>query len=318
MSQTNTQRSTFAQDVLQGLSGDPKFLSSKYFYDTRGDELFQQIMAMPEYYLTNAEQEIFDLSKSKISEALGDQPLDIIELGAGDGTKTSTLLAELVHSKKDVRYIPSDISPNILVELKQRLNAQLPALEICPLPGDYFTSLANLPTRAGRKRVFFYLGSNIGNLEKDAAVKFLKFLHQYLETGDQLLIGIDLKKDPATILKAYNDPHGHTANFNINLLARINRELGANFELKHFRHWESYDPLTGSARSYLVSKREQQVDIEALNQSFHFDAWESIRVELSQKYNPLEIDELARASGFRRETHFFDSRARFVDSLWNY
>lgn len=318
MPHTNTQLSVFAQDVLQGLSGNPKTLSSKYFYDTKGDELFKQIMAMPEYYLTNSEQEIFDLSKSKIAEALGDRPLDIIELGAGDGTKTSTLLTELVGQNKDARYIPSDISPNILSELQQRLNTELPALQVFPLAGDYFHSLANLPDRSDRKRVFFYLGSNIGNLEKNGAVLFLKFLHQYLKTGDQILIGIDLKKDPSIILNAYDDPHGHTANFNLNLLARINRELGANFDLNHFRHWESYDPLTGSARSYLVSKREQQVTIESLQRSFHFDAWESIGVELSQKYNPLEIDELAKAAGYRREIHFFDSRARFVDSLWNY
>lgn len=308
----------FENDIVQGLTSQPKKLSSKYFYDTKGDLLFQQIMAMPEYYLTRAEQSIFDNCKGPIAEAIADQAIDIIELGAGDGTKTRTLLKELTHRQIDFRYIPSDISPNILAELKHGLLEELPALNIHLLPGDYFQSLSTLPERNNRKRIFFYLGSNIGNLEKNAAVDFLNFLRQFMQSGDQLLIGIDLKKDPAKILAAYNDPTGHTAAFNLNLLTRINNEMDANFDTSQFRHWESYDPLTGAARSYIISEQIQTVQLKSVDRSIHFDAWEAIQVELSQKYSPAEVDELALAAGYTRAEHFFDSESGFVDSLWNF
>jgi uncharacterized SAM-dependent methyltransferase len=137
-----------------------------------------------------------------------------------------------------------------------------------------------------------------------------------LDSGDQLLIGFDLKKDPEIILKAYNDPAGITATFNLNLLTRINRELGGNFDLEHFSHWETYQPITGEARSYIVSRQEQNVVIDAIGKSFHFNAWEAIDVELSLKYSPFEIEALARAAGFSVKKHFYDERRYFMDSLW--
>lgn len=291
-------------------------MKSMYFYDAKGDSIFQDIMSMPEYYLTNSEAEIFSLHKTSITKALIDVPVDIIELGAGDGSKTRILLEEMIAQKGDVRYIPSDISENILNELKGKMNLEFPKLDIITLPGDYFTSLEKLPDCKGRKRVFFYLGANIGNLEKEDAKHFLEQLRKYMKSGDQLMVGFDLKKDPQVILDAYNDAQGFTSSFNLNLLTRINRELQANFNEGHFRHWESYNPLTGAARSYLVSTKAQEVHVKALNQSFHFDAWESIRVELSQKYALTEIEHFANEAGYKLQENFTDKRNWFVDSLW--
>jgi len=316
MSQSISIDNQFAKDIKTGLEASPKKLSSKYFYDAKGDELFQAIMAMPEYYLTNCEQEIFETQSAAISQAFGDEPLDIIELGAGDGSKTKVLLKQLLTEGKSLRYIPSDISENILSELQLNFKKELPYLEVLPLAGDYFSSLKNLPNSSGRKRVMLYLGSNIGNLEKDAAVEFLAHLKQFLNSGDLFLCGIDLKKDPQIILDAYNDAAGITAAFNLNLLRRINRELGGNFDLQEFKHWERYDPHTGEARSYIVSKKAQSVTISALKRSFDFEAWESIRVELSQKYSQKEIDTLAIAAGYQPKQTFIDQRNYYVDALW--
>ena len=312
----DTAISTFATDINQGLSHPNKYLSSKYFYNAEGDRLFQEIMAMPEYYLTNSEAEILSEQADAIRESLGTAPLDIIELGAGDGSKTKYLLQNLVQHQIDVRYIPSDISNNILEELKANYAREIPSLEVLPLVGDYFKSLVQLPNSSGRKRVMLYFGANIGNLEKHKAAEFLGSLKKFLNPRDNLFIGFDLKKDPQTILDAYNDETGFTAAFNLNLLKRINDELGANFNIDQFQHWERYNPETGAARSYLVSKCKQSVHINALNKCFDFEAWETIRMELSQKYSLKEIEQLAEKSGYKPLQNFTDRSVYFVDALW--
>ena len=316
MSTNKTAVDTFAMDIEEGLRSSPKFLSSKYFYNAEGDRLFQEIMSMPEYYLTNAEAEILDKQSDAIRTSFGNQPVDIIELGAGDGSKTKFLLKNMVDNKMDVRYIPSDISPNILAELKSNFATEIPNLEVITLAGDYFTSLVDLPDSTGRKRILLYLGANIGNLEKSHAAEFIGQLKQFLNLGDSIMIGFDLKKDPQTILDAYNDPAGITAAFNINLLNRINIELDADFNVEQFSHWERYNPETGAARSYLVSRKKQKVNIGALEQSFEFEAWETIRMELSQKYGMNDIAELAKNSGYKFAERFVDSRGYFVDAVF--
>ncbi len=165
-------------------------------------------------------------------------------------------------------------------------------------------------------KVVLCLGANIGNYTRERALDFLKSIAKELNSGDKLLIGFDLKKDPNVILSAYDDPEGITAAFNLNLLRRMNRELGANFELEGFRHWETYNPITGATKSYIVSKKEQHVFIKALNRSFRFAAWEAVDVELSQKYSLPEVEDMAAAAGFTVEQHFTDSKNYFVDSLW--
>ncbi|PHN03296.1 L-histidine N(alpha)-methyltransferase [Flavilitoribacter nigricans] len=306
----------FATDVEAGLSLDPKKLSSKYFYDKKGDELFQAIMRMPEYYLTDCEYSILNRQKADILEAIGPSGFELIELGAGDGYKTKVLLEHFLSREVPFVYRPVDISQNVLEVLRNDLKNRWPDLAVRPLKGDYFAMLERLQSEQGQRKVVLFLGANIGNYTRQEALRFLENLHKQLDPGDQLLIGFDLKKDPSVILNAYNDPAGITAAFNLNLLTRINRELGGHFDLEEFSHWETYQPITGEAKSYLISRKEQEVEIEAIGKTFHFGAWEAIDVELSLKYSPFEIEALARAAGFQVVEHFYDDRSYFLDSLW--
>lgn len=306
---------TFAKDVEKGLRAKPKSLSSKYFYDAKGDELFQQIMAMPEYYLTNSEFEIFSTHKEALRKAFGNATFNLVELGAGDGTKTKILLEHFIEKESDFYYSPIDISGNVLEHLKTDLSVLWPDLEVNSLAEDYFKGLAQLSKNSDRKVVLF-LGGNIGNMNLQEAQYFLTSMRQNLNKGDLVLIGFDLKKDPQTILDAYNDPAGITSAFNLNLLERINRELGANFQIDQFKHWETYHPISGATESFIVSKQQQSVYIEALNCSFEFDSWEAIHTELSQKYSLSEIETLAKTTGFTFKSQFFDEKQYFVNALW--
>lgn len=313
---TSDPASTFAADVRQGLSQQPKRLPSKYFYDAEGSQLFQAIMNMPEYYLTDCEFEIFETQQAAILEAIGWQQFQVLELGAGDGAKTKVLLRHFLESGRDFHYRPIDISGSVLAGLAASLREELPQLKVSPLRGDYFQVLHELRGQAGAPKLVLFLGANIGNYNPAEAQQFLQAISAELEPGDLLLTGFDLKKDPAVILDAYNDPAGITAAFNLNLLARINRELGGAFELTHFRHWQTYLPTTGETRSFIISLREQEVPIRALGRSFRFEAWEAIGVELSLKYGIAEVEALASSAGYEIARHFFDHRQYFVDSLW--
>ncbi|MCB0637176.1 MAG: L-histidine N(alpha)-methyltransferase [Lewinella sp.] len=310
-------RSSFSTDVEKGLTDYPKHLPSKYFYDQRGDELFQQIMAMPEYYLTNCEFEIFEAQQTDILEALGTEPFELVELGAGDGTKTKILLEHFLAEGVDLIYRPIDISGSVLQQLEKDCTNRWPGLRVAPVRGEYLQGLHQLQEEdSGRRKVVLFLGGNIGNFPAPAAEAFLRDLAACLSVGDLLLTGFDLKKDPAIILEAYNDTAGITATFNLNLLQRMNRELGADFDLERFCHWETYDPHSGEARSFIVSKIDQTVSIQQLQLNIHFEAWEAIAVEVSCKYNARDIAELADEAGFMIVENFTDSRRYFVDSLW--
>lgn len=308
--------STFARAVQFGLSQIPKKLSSRYFYDAAGDRLFQQIMAMPEYYLTNCEMAIFQEQKTAILEAIGRAPFNLIELGAGDGSKTRVLLRYFYEQGISFNYCPIDISQHVLLELEKVVQAELPSLSLKSLHGDYFQVLADLKKQSQHRNIVLFLGANIGNFFPADVKHFLQLLRENLNPDDLVLTGFDLKKNPQTILDAYNDQAGITAAFNLNLLTRINRELGADFKLHQFKHWESYNPVTGEARSFLVSTAPQQVNIKALKRTFHFQAWEAIEVELSKKYSLPEIETLAKENGFEVKQHFLDNKGYFVDTLW--
>jgi dimethylhistidine N-methyltransferase len=305
-----------AKDVLQGLSANPKFLSSKYFYDERGDKIFQQIMQMPEYYLTDCEFEILNHYKSDLLQLFGPGHFELIELGAGDGMKTKLLLEHFVAERADFSYCPIDISGHILSKLEADVHRRWPELDLRTLKGDYFEMLDVMRRKSAHRKVLLFMGANIGNLEVAAAKSFLKELHQHMDAGDLLVIGFDLKKDPQVILDAYNDAAGITASFNLNLLYRINRELGANFQLHQFKHWQTYNPHTGACRSFLVSLQEQEVYFAGLDRYFSFAAWEPISVELSQKFSLPEVEALAAQTGFELVRHFQDSRTYFLDSVW--
>lgn len=311
------QETQFGQDVLAGLTSSPKRLSSKYFYDSIGDGLFQQIMQLDEYYLTRAELEIFQTQKERILELVKPNgPFRLVELGAGDGLKTKVLLKYFMEKQVDFSYAPVDISPNVLKLLEKNLKHEVSDLDIHPLAGDYFQVLSDLKFKDDLRNVVFFLGSNIGNFLESTAREFLKSIHDNLRKGDIVLIGIDLKKDPQKILSAYNDSKGITQRFNLNLLERINRELGGNFDIKSFLHHPVYDPLTGECRSYLISKKKQEVSILALKKSFEFDAWEPIFMEVSKKYSPEEIEQLAVSTGFRVIENVYDEQHLFTDSVW--
>lgn len=311
-----TALSDFAKDTLRGLSAEPKRLFSKYFYDERGDAIFQQIMAMPEYYLTDCEFEIFRKQGENILAEMPDASFDLLELGAGDGTKTKVLLQMLLTQNVDFQYLPIDISQNALNGLEENLTAELPDLKIKTLQGDYFRVLQDLKNIGTRPKVVLFLGSNIGNFAPAAAVEFLCKMHEVLSPGDSLLIGADLKKDPAVIQAAYDDPAGITASFNLNLLERMNRELGADFDLDNWKHWETYNPVTGETKSHLVSKRAQSVHFSTLDRSFDFAAWEAVWVELSQKYSLSDLENIAAQCGYEVVKHFTDERGYYADSLW--
>lgn len=310
-------KTQFAEDVKEGLNSTPKRLSSKYFYDAKGDKLFQQIMQLEEYYLTRAELNIFQTQSQHLLDLFDSGgAFRIVELGAGDGMKTKVLLKYFQEKGADFSYCPVDISANVLEDLKRNVLAELPDLKMEPLAGDYFKVLSELKFQNHKRNIAFFLGSNIGNFRKDLAIAFLSSIQQNLAKGDFLLIGFDLKKDPKRILSAYNDSQGVTRAFNINLLQRINDELGGDFDLEAFDHNPIYDPMTGECRSYLIAKTPQKVHIKELEESFEFRAWEPIYMEVSKKYDLDEIADLAESTGFRVRENLFDEEQLFADSIW--
>ena len=314
---TQKAASVFTQEVQEGLSTFPKYLSSKYFYDETGDKLFQEIMAMPEYYLTNAEFEILKNQKIEITSYFSsrEEAFDLFELGAGDGKKTKILLKHLLDSGHDFEYRPIDISQNALDQLEKNLLRELPNLTINPLQGTYFETLQDIGNQKEKKKIILFLGSNIGNLLHPNAISFLQQLKDVMASGDLLFMGMDQKKNPQTILDAYNDKTGITEAFNKNVLARINTELGGNFDLDSFLHWEVYDPESGTAKSYLVSKIEQRIYIEALGLEVDFNRWETIHTEISQKYDDDTVKWLAKESGLEIIASFEDDKKLFKDYL---
>lgn len=296
----------FEEDVYQGLTEFPKHLSSKYFYDAKGDKLFQDIMNMPEYYLTDCEFEIFEQHKEEIANQFSSASgkFSLIELGAGDGKKTKILLKQLIENRAAFKYQPIDISQNVLNQLEGSLENEIPDLEVGTRQGTYFEALEKIHSQNGVRKVILFLGSNIGNLLHPQAIEFLKSVQELMSEDDLFFVGFDQKKNPQTILDAYNDKTGITEAFNKNVLTRINTEMGGNFNLDSFLHWEVYNPETGTAKSYLVSKEEQSVHIEKLNLKVDFKAWETLHTEISQKYDDETITWLAEKSGLQIETFF--------------
>src|SRR3984957_4981761 len=223
--------STFYHEVINGLRAENKYLSSKYFYDETGDKLFQQIMACPEYYPTRCEMEIFQHQSSKMVELFCEhgRSFDLIELGPGDATKSWHLLKEFQKEKVPFTYYPIDISSNVIRGLEERLPVSLPGIKLHGLNGEYMDKMEQVSTFSAARKVVLFMGANIGNMTMPQATFFCRQLYDRMRPGDLLVIGFDLKKHPKTILDAYNDHQGITRAFNLNLLNRINRELGADF-----------------------------------------------------------------------------------------
>ncbi|MGB7069176.1 MAG: L-histidine N(alpha)-methyltransferase [Pyrinomonadaceae bacterium] len=313
-----TELHKFADDVRRGLTSSPKYLSSRYFYDDEGSRLFQQIMKLPEYYLTAAEIDIFTSQAGEILDAFfdGESAFDLIELGAGDGTKTAILIRHLLHNTVDLTYAPIDISREALDHLTETFRSEFPRLRLKPRHGDYLQVLGSLKNDSVRKKIVMFLGSNIGNFRREQALDFFRNLRSAMNESDRLFIGFDLQKDPQIILDAYDDAGGVTAEFNLNLLSRINREIGADFDVDEFSHYAIYHPLECAARSFLVSRKRQTVDISSLGMKVEFEPWEAIFMEISQKYSLPMIEDMAQECGFTVMKSFFDSRNFYTDSLW--
>ena len=310
-------KTQFAKDVHYGLSQEQKQLSSKYFYDKTGDELFMQIMSMPEYYLTRAELEIFSQQTDKMINSFGiqkDQFFELIELGAGDGTKTKKLLEVLDKRNYQFDYLPIDISANVLEHLGQMLAQELPNVSVKTQQGDYFETLKELRDSHNPKVVLF-LGSNIGNLFDHQAAQFIYALGANLSAGDKLLIGVDRVKPEAVVLPAYNDKTGITRAFNLNLLERINNELGGDFNIAQFEHAPEYDEQEGIARSFLRSKVDQTVTIFDIDQSYAFKQGELIHMEISRKYTTEIMQNIIADTDFVITDVLTDNKNYFSDFI---
>lgn len=310
-------QNTFKKDIYNGLKSKPKSLSSKYFYDEKGDLLFQKIMASDDYYLTNADNEIFSEQTQALAKALNtnNEAFDVLELGAGDATKSTYLLKEWQNSGVDFTYFPIDISSSMITYLETEMPKRIPNLKVKGLAGEYLEQVREANRLSRRRKVVLFLGSSIGNFELHEAYDFLRSLCNELNEDDMVLVGFDLKKNPHQILKAYNDSEGITRDFNLNLLTRINRELGADFNLDQFEHFPIYNPLTGACRSFLISQIYQKVTFTD-GTIIEFKAFEAIDMELSQKFSIEDIDTIALRIGFKKQPYFFDSKKYYCNAIW--
>ncbi len=313
---TSAENTQFYADVIRGLTQQPKQLPSKYFYDRKGDSLFQAIMSSPDYYLTNCEMEIFAGQSDAITASiLGEgKSFELIELGPGDCTKSIHLLKTLASTNVPFNYVPIDISANVIRQLDSILPVKLPGLAFKGLIGDYFTALESHCSDNNKRKVVMCLGGNIGNMTIAESNRFCKTLRGYLQPGDQCIIGFDMIKHPAIVRRAYDDTEGLTQEFNLNLLRRINRELDADFKVDQFEHYCSYDPMTGAAKSYLVSLEAMSVHFPGAE--IIFDKDECIWTEISQKYSAKQIRRMAIENGFEHTTELMDSKSWFMDAIW--
>ncbi|VVC74936.1 Histidine-specific methyltransferase EgtD [Aquicella siphonis] len=312
----DTEKSEFAEELLDGFTRPRKMIKSKYFYDEQGSELFNQITRHPDYYLTRCEIEILSTYKKQMAELFDSSPFNLVELGPGEGIKAEILTDEFLKAKLNFTYIPVDISMPYLKSIVRESNLRTRGLELMPIHADFFRGLEWLRSHSSRRSLVLFLGSSIGNFDPAETLEFLRHLSASLKRDDYVLLGFDLRKDIDILMRAYNDSDGITRDFNLNLLRRINHELGADFDLGKFRHYATYNVYSGAMESYLVSLEEQTVSIEATGHSFVFDAIEPIHVEYSHKYLLSQVNELAQQSGFEVVRNFMDSRKFFVDALW--
>jgi L-histidine N-alpha-methyltransferase len=303
----------FARDVAEGLRARQKFLPARYLYDALGSALYDAITLLPEYYLTRAEMEILQASAGEIVERV--RGAEIVELGPGSGRKTRVLLEAALARTTLVHYHPIDISESALRTLSEQLAFEYERVVVTAHCGDYRQALLRRPATADAPMLVLFLGSSIGNYEPDEAAALLRGIANALHPGDALVLGTDLKKDRAVLERAYDDELGVTAAFNRNVLARINRELDANFELDRFAFVVSYDERRAAVDSFQESLADQTVRIGALGIDVSFAAGERILTESSYKYDAASIDALAAASGLRVTASWSDAARQFSLNL---
>ena len=306
---------TFAQDVRAGLAARPMRLAPKYFYDELGSALFDAITRLPEYYLTRVERDLLATYGGEIVDAVG-IPLELVELGSGSAAKTRILIDALLDRQTSLVYRPIDISPEALVEAGLALEATYPRLRIVASAADYFTLLRRGALAADDRVLALFLGSNVGNFEPDEARRLLALLAAALRRGDALLLGYDLKKDRSILEPAYDDPAGVTAAFNKNLLARINRELGADFALDGFAFRARWNEERGAVESFLVSMRAQRVSIPGAEIIVDLVPGDAIHTESSYKFDREEMTALCAACGFAERRTYTDTAGRYALGLF--
>lgn len=316
-----------AEDVRRGLSTKPKRFLPKYFYDQLGSQLFEAICLLPEYYLTRAENEILErYSDEIVAEIEGETTqgpraarpradVALIEMGSGSASKTRLIIEALLRKQDELLFIPVDISASALDSSSRILLQSYPQLKIEAYAADYFAGLAELGKTDRARTLALFLGSNISNFDPDEALRFLRALREVLREGDALLLGADLKKDKSILEAAYNDALGVTAAFNLNVLARINRELGGDFDLRAFQHHAFYNEELGRVEIYIESLRGQTVRISKLDMEVQFGEGEQIHTENSHKYDLSDIGKLASETGFTRDRTWLDQKQQFSSNL---
>jgi L-histidine Nalpha-methyltransferase len=304
----------FAEDVRKGLSAQQKRFLPKYFYDELGSQLFEAICLLPEYYLTRAENEILQRYSDEIVASV-DGHKTLVEMGSGSASKTRLIIEALLRRQSELLFMPVDISATALESSSRILLQSYPPLRIEAYAADYFAGLAELGKKPRTRTLALFLGSNISNFDLEEANRFLRALRSVLHTGDALLLGADLKKDPAVLEAAYNDALGVTSAFNLNVLARINRELGGTFDLRSFQHRAFYNEAIGRIEIYIESLVNQRARIEKLDFEIEFSAGELIHTENSYKYDTAGIAQLAAATGFELSHTWLDSQERFSSNL---
>lgn len=303
-----------AEDVRRGLTDPRKRLSCRYFYDAEGSRLFEEICTLDEYYPPRCEREILERIAGEIA-ALWPEGGALVELGSGNAAKTRILIDAISKKQGRLRYVPVDVSRTMLEESSRALLDEYPALDVLAIAGEYEPGMRTWSEHVRGPKLVLWLGSNIGNFGRDEAAAFLRGVGAHLSPGDRILVGVDLRKDRAILVPAYDDARGVTAAFNKNILARINRDLGANFDLDRFRHRAVYDEQAGRIEMYLVSERDQRVRIDGLGLDVRFAAEEAIHTEDSYKYALEELDRLAADAGMRLERRWVDGRQWFAECL---
>jgi dimethylhistidine N-methyltransferase len=301
-----------ASAVSEGLLSRPKWLPAWLFYDAAGSQLFNQITELPEYYLTRTERAIFSQYSDEIVGLAADgDALRIVELGAGSADKTRILLMAAVDRQDTVVYEPVDVSASALEEARERIESEIPGVVVSPRVEDYCNGLELEPPALGERRLVLYIGSSIGNFEPEEAQRLLEGVRAVLAPGECMLLGVDLAKEESTLLAAYDDAAGVTADFNLNLLARLNRELGADFDLASFAHRAVWNAAHSRMEMHLVSGKHQRGRIPALDLKIDFAPAESIHTENSNKYRPGQAEEMLNRAGFAPVKTWMDEEKRF-------
>ncbi len=295
------------RDVIAGLRAEPqKYLPSRYFYDDRGSELFEQICELPEYYLTRTETALLEQYAGEIACMTG--ACQLLELGSGSSTKTRLLIDAYGRLGYPLQYAPIDVSAGMLAQSAQQLVADYPTLQVLGLVGTYERALAQLPTCELPARLLFFIGSSLGNFAPEPCDRFFAQVARALDPGDYFLLGIDLQKDVAIMEAAYNDARGITAEFNFNLLDRLNRQFDGDFDRTCFEHWTFYNPEAGQIETYLRSRREQTVCLQALGLSVDLRAGETIHTEISRKFDLTQMKPYLQQRGLETLRVWTDER----------